>query len=318
MATSDESAPAAPIPLELACAARHDYVPHAAAMLHSALTADPRMTARVHFLHGADLPEDYPGRLAGMVEELGGEIVFHLIRDEDVAGLRTREQLPASHWYRIFLPRLLPEAERVLYLDGDLIVLDSLAELWATSLGDNYLAAVTNVFQDNDTDRPARLGLPEGQRYFNSGVMLMNLDLMRRDDSTAALIECANRNFDLLSWPEQDALNVVLGDRHLQLDPRWNLMNSILLFPRSAEEFGAEAVREAAADPAIRHFEGPAVNKPWHILCERGMRDLYVEHRKRTPWPKVKLEGVTPANLARRAVRSLRPRRAERPLGAPR
>jgi lipopolysaccharide biosynthesis glycosyltransferase len=302
--------------VELACAARHDYVPHSAAMLHSALTSSPELAFRIHFLHGADLPADDPRRLTELVEGLGGTIHFHEIAESDVAGLRTRTLLPASHWYRIFLPRLLPDVPRVLYLDGDLIVLSSLERLWGTDLQDNYLAAVSNVFQSNDTERPQRLGLPADRHYFNSGVMLMNLDLMRRDDATSALVDCATRNFDLLSWPEQDALNLVLGHRRLALHPRWNLMNSILLFPWAGDVLGAEAVDEARRDPAIRHFEGPTVNKPWHVLCDRGMRELYLEHRRQTPWPTVKLDGVTPANLARRWWRDLRGRGRE-PAGSP-
>jgi lipopolysaccharide biosynthesis glycosyltransferase len=192
----------------------------------------------------------------------------------------------------------------VLYLDGDLIALESVRPLWNTELGDNYLAAVSNVFQHDHVHRVAELELPEGQAYFNSGVLLMNLELMRREGSTAALVEWAHGHWDKLAWPEQDALNVVLGHRRLGLEPRWNCMNSILLFPAAVDVFGAAAVEAARADPAIRHFEGPSVNKPWHYLCERGMRELYFEHRHQTPWPDYRLEGATLRNRLRRLFRS--------------
>ena len=308
MATSSAGGAAPEATIELACAARHDYVPHAAAMLHSVLSSEPAVSARIHFLHGDDLPEEARRRLGEMIAVLGGEIDFHLISDEDVAGLRTRTFLPASHWYRIFLPELLPGADRILYLDGDLIALDSLRPLWETDLGDHYLAAVTNVFQRNDMGRPAQLGLPPDQPYFNSGVMLMNLELMRRDGCTRALIDHAAENAERLSWPEQDALNLVLGDRRLHLHPRWNLMNSILLFPWAVDAFGTQALAEAQENPAIRHFEGPSVNKPWHYLCDREGRELYLRHRRGTPWPKVELEGATAQNRIRRWWRDLRGR----------
>ncbi|MGH2923401.1 MAG: glycosyltransferase family 8 protein [Solirubrobacterales bacterium] len=308
MGTSRAGSPAPRTTIELACAARHDYVPHAAAMLHSVLTVEGGVGARIHFLHGADLPDEDRSRLGEMVAALGGEVDFHLVTEKDVAGLRTRTFLPASHWYRIFLPDLLPGVERVLYLDGDLIVLDALGPLWETDLGEHYLAAVTNLFQPNEMHRPAQLGLPPGRPYFNSGVMLMNLELLRRDGCTRTLIDYAAANAERLSWPEQDALNLVLGDRRLHLHPRWNLMNSILLFPWSVEAFGADAVAEARRDPAIRHFEGPSVNKPWHYLCDRDGRELYLEHRRGTPWPEVEVEGRTLANVLRRWRRGLRAR----------
>lgn len=290
--------------LHLACAARSDYVPHGAAMLHSVLGQTAGHAVSIHFLHGADFPPDAAPRLTEMVERLGGAIEFLEVSDDMVAGLRTRgDFLPASHWYRIFLPRLLPDVDKLLYLDVDIIAVDSLAPLWDTQLGDHYLGAITNVFQEDHRDRPAQLGIADPREYFNSGVLLMNLELMRRDACTQALIDYARSHYDLLAWPEQDALNVVLGARRLHLHPRWNAMNSVLNFPASAEVFGAEAVEEARRNPALRHFEGPAANKPWHYMCENEMRELYFEHRRHTPWPRVRLEGRTPANVARRALR---------------
>jgi len=93
--------------LHLACAARHDYVPHTAAMLHSVLGMRDGLEAEIHFLHGPDLPPSYPSLLTEMVDRLGATISFRLITDDEVAGLRTRSFLPASHWYRVFLPDIL-------------------------------------------------------------------------------------------------------------------------------------------------------------------------------------------------------------------
>lgn len=299
--------------LHVACAARRDYVPHSAAMLHSVLTQRGEGGVHVHYLHGPDLPPRTTGLLAEMVDRSGGTISFLPIPDERVAGLRTVDfrggdefpVLPASHWYRIFLPELLPDVDKLLYLDADTIVVDSIEPLWATDLTDHYVAAVTNVFQADHLHHPKTLGL-EPRVYFNTGVLLMNLELMRRDGCTGALRDYALTHRDQLAFPEQDAMNVVVGARRLPLHPRWNCMNSILLFPWSSDVFGPEAVAEAGRNPAIRHFEGPSINKPWHYLCEREMRELYSDHRRHTPWPEPELEGVTPRNVGKRLARDLR------------
>ena len=102
-------------------------------------------------------------------------------------------------------------------------------------------------------------------------------------------------------WPDQDALNVVLGERRLALHPRWN----------SHEQPDAPAGRRRACSsrrerggrargPAIRHFEGPGANKPWHRRCAQPCREPYLEHRRETPWPRLRREGVTPLNVLRR------------------
>jgi lipopolysaccharide biosynthesis glycosyltransferase len=272
--------------LDVACAAEGaEYVAHSATMLHSLLAAHPGERVRIHYMHGPDIGRRDRRKLARMVRRDGGEISFLSVPDRRVRGLPTVGFTRKATWYRIFLPELRPHLDRILYLDSDLLVLESLVPLWQTDLTGNWVAAVTNVFQDDHLDRPAELALTGPQVYFNAGVLLLNLADMRDDGCTEALLTFAVEKAERLSWRDQDALNVVLGSRRLELHPRWNCMNSILLFPRAADVFGADAVAEARDDPAIRHFEGPGDNKPWHPDCERELRDLYFEHRRHTPWP---------------------------------
>jgi len=265
---------------QVCCAAEGEYVVHTAAMLDSVLfQTDGR--AYVHFLHGPDLPRASTDLLRRVVDAGGGRIRFHEISPSQLKGLPVVEQFTAAMWYRIFLPELLPNVDRVLYLDSDTIVADSLEPLWEIGLGDSYLGAVTNVFQRNHLQRPAELGLSGPEVYFNSGVLLMNLDQMRRDGCSAALSGYARAHTHKLEWPDQDALNVVLGGRRLELDPRWNVMNSMFAFSAARRVFGRKALRDARRNPAIRHFEGPAGNKPWDPDSTVPLRELYLRHRVR-------------------------------------
>ena len=297
-------------PLHLACASGVDYAPHTAAMLHSALTWSGSRPLHVHYLHGPGFPADVQDRVRGMVSAMGGEIEFLEVDDEKVAKLPTRHEalvIPSSVWYRLQLPELLPHLDRILYLDGDIIVVDELEPLWTIDLGDHLLAAVTNVFEDRYAWRPAALGMDDIADYLNSGVILFNLEQMRREGTTAELWAYAHANTEKLMWLDQDVLSAVLGKRRLRLAPRWNVMNSVLSFPQAEQVFGAEAVREARERPAIRHFEGPSLNKPWHYLCPHDTVDLYRRHRRQTPWPKVELEGRTARTVLRRRLGWLRP-----------
>jgi lipopolysaccharide biosynthesis glycosyltransferase len=253
-------------------------------------------------MHSPRFPDASAQLLREMVERAGGSIVLHAIPDARVAGLPSQTLFTPAMWYRILLPELLPDVERVLYMDVDTIALDSLSPLWDLDLGDAYVAAVTNVFQPNHLHRPAELGLAGPEVYFNSGVLVLNLDAMRRDGAADGVREYALGHPEI-EWPDQDALNVVLGERRLALHPRWNLMNSVLIFDHAKSVFGADVVAEAIANPAIRHFEGPSVNKPWHYLCGREMREVYERHRRATPWPDMPVEGFTARNVVRRLLR---------------
>lgn len=290
---------------DIALGSSAEYLPHAAASMHSLLEHRGGLDVRVHYLHGPDFPRERAGDLAAMVRRGGGTLELHEVSDTDIAGLPAAGHIPPAMWYRSFLAHLLPDVERVLYLDADTLAVDALAPLLDMDLEGNYAAAVANVWEPWNLDYPRSLGLEDPNEYFNSGVMLMDLGRIRGDRLTEQVLELA-RSGRRLVWGDQDALNVVMAGRWLHLHPRWNCMNSVMVFERAAEVFGAEAVAEARAHPAIRHFEGPAGNKPWHVLCERPLRDLYERHRRATPWPEVEREGRTPRALAKLAWRRLR------------
>lgn len=296
--------------IHLACAAEGTYVPHSAAMLLSALDHRRGASLRVHYLHPPELPRGDRDAIREMVEREGGEIAFLEIPDEAVAGFPIEGFTLKATWYRVFLPELVPEVDRVIYLDADTIVRDDLGPLWRTELGDHLLGAVTNLHQWDHAGRPAAIGLPSGVEYFNAGVLLLDLARMRAERTSDDVRSFVIDNAERLEWRDQDALNLTLGRRRLALHPRWNVMSSILLYPWAADVFGARAVEEARANPAIRHFEGPDLNKPWHYLCEHEMRELYAALRRRTPWPDVRLQGRTASNVARRLARRLRGRPA--------
>jgi lipopolysaccharide biosynthesis glycosyltransferase len=293
--------------LHVACAADAAYVPHTAAMLHSVLAHSGDLAVRVHYLHGPGFPSRDAALLAEMVRRDGGEIDFHEIADADVAGLPAVAGITSPMWHRVYLPELLPEVERVLYLDADAIAVDDLRPLWETPLEGAWVGAVTNVFQLDHLHRPWSLGI-DPREYFNSGVLLMDLGAMRAGGATRALVEHARGLPPDTMWPDQDTLNAVLGPRRLELHPRWNAMNSVLAFPWAGYVFEPEELAEARARPGIRHFEGPSVNKPWHLLSVAAGRASYFEHRRLTPWPRVRHEGVTAGNVARRVWRAARRR----------
>jgi lipopolysaccharide biosynthesis glycosyltransferase len=296
--------------IQVACATNRDWLPHCATMLQS-LMAHQRRPVHVHYLPAEDVTPSLLERLSRMIVRAGAELSVHRVPSDRLSGLDT--YAPPAVWHRIFLPELLPELDRVLYLDADLIVTDSLLPLWRIDLSDHYVGAVTNVFPSPEWgDRHcAALGLERRELYFNSGVLLMNLRQLRRDGCVQKIQDYALSHADhwwswevsdgglrgrvkyVLEHPgrghfaDQDALNRVLARRRLSLHPRWNCMNQIVRPPWSTwsrEIFGPEAVAEAGRNPAILHFSGSAEQKPWHPRADQPGAGLYWRHRKQTPW----------------------------------
>ena len=230
-------------------------MPHSAAMLHSVLAHAADRDVRVHYLHGPSLPAGDRERLAQMTARQGGEVSFREVPEGLVRGLPTEGFTLEATWYRIFLPDLLPDVDRILFLDADLLALQPLTPLWETDISEHYLAAVTNVFQADHLFRAEQLGFDRPDTYFNAGVMLLNLDLMRRDGCAAAMRDYGVAHSGELMFRDQDVLNAVLAGRRLSLHPRWNCMNSFREFPVGrvrVRQRGAAGSQERPRDQALR------------------------------------------------------------------
>jgi lipopolysaccharide biosynthesis glycosyltransferase len=298
--------------VHVAVATDMTYLPWAAVAMLSCQRATAESGMHVHVLHQGDLSEDSQRQFAVMVRDRGGEISYHAVRPEQLDGLPSKGPALGGYtsWIRILLPQMLPELDRILYLDADTLTVESVRPLWTMPLDGAGLAAVSNVVEPDRQDHVARLGIADARRYFNAGVLVMNLGLMREENTLARIMSCVAARRDELDWFDQDALNLVFADRWHALEPRWNAQNSMWYWgPWAREVFGEEAVRDAVSNPAILHFEGPRVMKPWHYLCQHPYHRRYLRTLAMTPWRDEPLLERTPVT---RMIRCL-PKAAQLP-----
>lgn len=123
------------------------------------------------------------------------------------------------------LADILSELDKVLLLDGDILVKKDLTELWNIDLGDNILAACSDMVGVVGDKLHELVGTPD---YFNAGVMLLNLDVMRKEDIGQKVVETKLAAPPTWTLPEQDPYNVVCNGRWVKLPVKWN--TSISLF----------------------------------------------------------------------------------------
>lgn len=280
--------------LVLTCSSDGKFAPHAGVMLMSAVAHTPDADIHIYYLHDPAFPEPTKAELRrNVAADPRVTLDFVEVPDALVEGLPLfRHQkpgsMPAVMWYRVFLPQLVPQESRILYLDCDLIVLDDLSPLWDADVSGHPLAAVSNPFDQHPRHRkirelPGRLGLPGPEFYFNSGVMLLNLEWFRQHDLTRRLVEHGRAHADITLFADQDSLCALLYRERLPVPPRWNLMGTILVSTSSRQIFRGEELREAFERPAIVHFEGP--DKPWHDPRFHPYGRRYQRFARRTPWP---------------------------------
>lgn len=290
--------------IEVACAATSDYLPHCATMLQSLLSAQPSAEVHIHLMHDGAAAEDELRKMRAFVEGHGAKLSLLEPGAQLPAKLPATRWFSRAAWFRVLLPQLLAELDRVLYLDIDLIVAQPLGDLWHTDLGDNLIGAVTNPLYPGMLEGPIHeLGIDDPADYFNSGVMLMNLDGMRKEGVPSEVLAFAKAHPKLARFADQDPLNAVLHRRRYRLHPRWNAQATFFdLRPGSLARYGFDegTVSSVVSDPAIVHFSGPW--KPWEFRCMHARRSLYAEHRRHTPWPDWELEGHNVRNRLLRRI----------------
>lgn len=155
-----------------------------------------------------------------------------------------------SPYARFFIPEYLADVSRCIYLDTDLIVCSDLNALQHLDLqGKSSACVIDGGITTPDQQRRLRdkLQLSNPLRYFNSGVIVMDLDAWRVRQIQAKALTIAQEKHDLLDQMDQDALNMALAEDWLILDPKWNT---------------SKGNADANFSDGIIHFLGKV--KPWH------------------------------------------------------
>ena len=233
-------------------------------------------------------------RISSLAEEYSCEIHFiSIVELLQKHSLKSFKEWPSAMWGRLFLPSLLPFEKRILYLDIDILVMGDLSELFEYEVG-NELASV--VYEEEKGDmigRKKMLGISPTHTYFNSGVMLMELERMRREGIEDLFYSAFARLKDVLICPDQDILNVVMQNRVRGLHPKWNwparhTRRQMLLQGSSWGGRGRAVAVEASLNPVILHFWG----------CPKPVQYNYNFHRRlyrkvwlSSPWKDVPYSG---------------------------
>lgn len=163
--------------------------------------------------------------------------------------------LPTEAYFRLLLPELLPDVKRILYLDVDMLVLDSLGELYRTDLGNNILGVVRDFPFTNDKNSWSYFLLGEfGNRYFNSGMLLMDLVAMRENNIVRRFMEFILKTSQHYLLGDQDAFNIFFFYNVKILEDKYNYI---------AEN--QKILQKTNLEVVVMHYCGYSNPKPWLI-----------------------------------------------------
>lgn len=175
--------------------------------------------------------------------------------------------IPQTAYYRLLAPELIPEYDKILYSDVDVVFREDLGRYYDIDLGDNYFAGVDNGVRLRSDMKPyvTSLGLDPEKGYFYSGNLVINSALQRKDGMPDKFREMAKNDYY-----DQDMaiINLACNGRILPLGPSYCMTNNIynlIIFHRAEMEaaYGKEELDHALRS-GIVHYNGA---KPWVKAC---------------------------------------------------
>lgn len=184
--------------------------------------------------------------------------------DESIfEGFPESNRYPRQIYYRLAAPLLLPkDLDRILYLDVDLVVINSLHELYHTDFEGNYYVACSHVKEILTKINQLRLGVDEVVPYINTGVMVMNLTALRENLTIEQIRETAQKKMHTFLLPDQDLLTVMHGERIKLVDTmRYNLSDRLLSYHNANPRNQPLDLQWVRNNVVIIHYYGK--NKPW-------------------------------------------------------
>lgn len=280
--------------MDIVCSTDSKYIMPTGVMLTSLFESNKGEVVTVHLLHdkaSASLLEP----IRSIAASYHQVIHFYQVNDETFRDFPIGLDYQLDHvgsslatYYRLYLTEILPDSlDRVIYLDGDVLVVDKLVDLWHTDITGYALAAVPDGC-NNGVEHYNRLRYPQSLGYFNAGVLYINLGYWREHHAVSLFLDYVKQYPERLKCHDQDVLNYVFRQAKLSLPLRYNALNEywfdVRYTPLSWEY--DEQIQEAQRHPAIIHFT--CVPKPWYSNCPHPLKKEFDRYLSMSPWRGIK------------------------------
>ncbi len=208
---------------------------------------------------------------------VGGSLRLIKMDENQFADLTLSKWVTVQAWFRIKLPDLCKDLDKVLYLDCDTLIRGNLDELFSLDLTNKYLAGVKDVWGVSKYVK--RLDMKSGV-YVNSGMLLFNCDYCRKEHFFDKVVDFAKNNAKIIEFCDQDSINKVVDEHKVVVSPKYNLMDT--WWRGGYYEFEGEEETEylkAKENPVIAHLTGL---KPAFKGCGNKFKDEWWEVAKKT------------------------------------
>lgn len=243
-------------PIHVVCATDENYAPFASIMMKSVLehtssfvnfyVLDGGIKKRTKSLIAKDLKK-YPNKCIQYID----------MAKYDLDRFPNVKHYSLNTFSRYFIPEFLPNIQRVLYLDVDIIVTKDISELYNQDIDSFPIGAILEDFYEGNYTTLKQKIWPSytgGDQYFNAGVLLLDIPTLTKMKFTEKAVNLTIQLFDKLSCPDQDVLNILFENNFKKLDYRFNFMPDHIHYLREKHP------DLPSINPVVIHY---TATKPW-------------------------------------------------------
>lgn len=190
-----------------------NYIDQMKVLMTSIYINNPGEIFNVYLIHSG-IPEE---KLNGLEKDLAkfSYKLFQVRADDGLfSSARVTDRYPKEMYYRLLAGEFLPEnLDKIIYIDPDILVINSLKDLWEMDISDSLFAAASHTGKTDMANNVNKIRLGTDTDYYNSGLLLINLKKAREEIIPEEIFAYADRNYKNLLLPDQDILNAMYGDK---------------------------------------------------------------------------------------------------------
>lgn len=281
------------VKINIAFATDDNYAQHTAVAMASVLCNTSSTNEVTFYILYENISSVHIDLLIKTANENGGKISFLKISNElSNTNLHVSAHLSKATYYRLEMVKLLPlSVKKIIYLDCDMVVYKDIEKLWNIDMEKYPLAATLDLgimASSKDARRKENtLGIRIGEPYFNAGMLIVNVEMWRRDGYADLVKDAAIKND--YQHHDQDALNSVFYGKWKivpmcwnVIPPVWNLFLKVLI----RSKYRKMAI-EARTDIGILHYAGGY--KPWEYKLYSEFNEKYYEYLAKTAYKDEKM-----------------------------
>lgn len=226
-----------------------------------------------------DLSKDSETKLLSFNEKFKQHKIEIRNMGEEFSNVSRPHWITAAAYFRLKLPEIFLDFEKVIYLDSDTLVLKDLREFYEIDINNQYIAGVPDIGRVQEHVRRTfeSVGI-KNDKIINSGVMLWNLTKIRHDEMMSKLEEFLNHcgSEFLRDFGDQGVINVVFYEKILDIHPKFNLLfgGNDYFSEKSSKIYDEKEQEYSKEDPTIVHF---TCDRPWHDKNFSQLTSKYVK-----------------------------------------